>query len=439
MQNDYSLISPTSFRIDKYLVNEIENFNSQIRFFNGGAEGPDDKLIRNIVYSVANDYEHNLMGFGQLDPRRFAESWKYDAAFLRRRVENPYQVTSKFSEEEASAYRSALAAGEKPPKSLGHVWDTRLENALYILSDCSISFDRYGETMRDVNGVKQKVEVATHAAFTLFSSLSFVTTGHNKTIYIYTLNEAFEHSLTRYYIRGEKNSLLVLRREGLDSLYLYLVNLKTNLALGEKWRTTPGTLPDFEYLCNMAGIRALTKDGRAVPMKERKKQLGAALARITAETELSVKVEWVRGDGARDCYVPVLDFGTEEVLGTQNGKGMKTMVGIEEKKIIIHQIIKKNLLDMYRKVTGLEIFLPGERERFEAWAVDKNRDMEEKKTALRMALISLYQQLPKKADQIVTRFFDSLNGRSPRQFGETVARFRIYSDEEDKHGSGGQS
>lgn len=425
MKDSVSPVSPTSFRIDKYLVNEINGFNSQIRLFNGGAEGPDDKLIRNIIYSVASDYEHNLMGFGQLDPAQFAKSWKYDPAFLRRRVDNPYQL-SLMTEAEVAQYRIFAQAGKSPDGE--KYWDSRLENALFILSTRPISFDRYGEFSRSGDNEQEKVEVRSHASFTLFSNLSSVTRGHGKTIYTYTLNENFERNLTRYYIRGEKESLLDLRATGLDSLYLYLVNLRTNLAINKVSITTPGELPDFEYLCHMAGIRKTTDGGAPVPMKERKRQLAAALARIDKTTELHLKVEWVSLGGGRDRFVPVINFGTAHLLGMDTTWGAGKIAQWKEQTSIQQQFLMRSLLDMYKKICGRGLFLPEDEARFREWAVCPDLNRKEKETALRMAYIGIFRQIPRNEADITEAFFALMKGTRSQDLAAAVARFEIKAD-----------
>ncbi len=421
-----SLIPEDSFRIDKYLINDIHGFNVQISL-RGETDSPDsdEKLVRNVVYSVADDYEHNLMGFGHLDPARFAAKWDYDPSYLRRRVENPYQLSS-MPPEAVAAYRSRVAAGERGDGPDGRVWDTRLENALYILAHRTIDFDQYGEFVEGRgDDAGEDVLVKAHSSFTLFTSIAAVERGRGKTVYTYTLNENFEKNLTRYYIRGDRGSLIRLRGCGLDSLYLYLSNLRTNLGLKGLSATTPGELPDFEYLCRMAEVPARTKAGAEVPARERKRLLSNALSRVAEETDLRFTVRWNGGRGRKVEYTPVIDFGTTHLLLQQRNRGLGRIVANAEQEAIQRQVIAKNLLDMYRKTHNAGLYLPADEEAFNAWALDNGADRKEKETALRMACIWIFRRIPDNEDRIMKTFFDAVASSGAKTLAGVLAEFRM--------------
>jgi len=437
IQTKQNLSQPSSFRIDKYLVNDIRGFNVQVRLQeeqdrmrDGGAYDCDDRLVRNIIYSIANDYEHSLFNFGQLDPARFAKQWNYDAGYLRHRVENPYQLTH-MTQDEIAAYRQRLRENNGCGDSQdGRVWDTQLENALYILSSRPISFERYGEFAAAGGEGKESVEVKSHATFTLLSGLSAIRRERGKTIYTYTLNENFEKNLTRYYIRGEVGSLISLRSCGLDSLYLYLVNLKNNLGLAHKHATTPGELPDMDYLCRLADISFTTKDGGPVPEKTRKYQLMRALERIDRETDLDMTVTWV-GDGgeglysSRGAYVPVIDFGAASAVTTDTSWGYGKNAAEGERTAIQRQLITKSFLDMYKKLFTVGSYMFVDPADFNRWALDGSCNRKEKETALRLALIGIFHELPKNEDAIIRSFFRTIGSGAPADFSQAISSFSI--------------
>ena len=432
MQEQEKTSLSSSFRIDKYIVNDIHDFNLQIRLQNDGAGDAfdcDDRLVRNIIYSIANDYEHNLLCFGHLDPVKFAKQWSYDAAYLRHRVERPYQL-QHMDVTEVASYRKRLAEGIKESDGDGRVWDTQLENALYILSSRPISFNRYGEFSVDKDGEKENVEVKSHVTFTLLSNLSAFRGAHGKTYYVYTLNENFEKNLTRYYIRGEKTSLIALRSCGLDSLYLYLANLRSNLALDKKTSTTPGLLPDMDYLCRLADIPFTTKDGLAVAQKTRKYQLMRALERIDRESNLNISVTWLDGDGSernrgKGAYTPVITFGGSHLVAFDDSWGCGKISADQERAAIQRQIITKNFLDMYKKLYITGTYIPVDEEAFNKWALDNGRNRKEKETALRLALIGIFREIPGNEASITKNFFRMLGNAGVPSFADAVARYSI--------------
>lgn len=437
MQTQENLSQPSSFRIDKYIVNDIQDFNLQIRLQDenegrgaGGAFSCDDRLIRNVIYSIANDYEHNLMGFGELDPATFARQWNYDHSYLRRRVENPYQMRH-MTDDEIRAYRARVAAnGRDGDGEDGRVWDTQLENALYILSARPVCLNNYGEFSAEENGTRETVSVKSHATFTIISSLTAVRRGHGKMLYTYTLNENFEKNLTRYYIRGEKASLIALRSCGLDSLYLYLANLRSNLAMKKESSTRPGQLPDLDYLCRLADIPFATKDGSPVPAKMRKYQLARALERINRESGLGMTVTWVDGDGTerhrgKGAYTPVLSFGGAHLLAFNRDWGFGKISADQERAAIQRQIITKNFLDMYKKLFVTGTYAPVDADSFNAWALDIRRNRKEKETALRLAMIGIFQMIPGNEDALSKKFFNTLKDSGAATFADAVARYSI--------------
>lgn len=397
-QSSVAMISPTSFRIDNNIIRDIYNFNEQI--------GVDERLVRNIIYSVAEDYEHSLFGFGTIDPAVFAERWEYDPSYLRKRVLNPYQL-GEMGEADIREYRERIRAadGTKQSDDLGdeRIWDTHLENAIYILANKPFNFDTYGKFVVINPANHEEKCVKTHASFTLFSSISAAKRKNGKTVYTYTLNENFERNLTRYYIRGERESLLRLRGCSLDSLYLYLSNLKANLALEEQYTTSPQTGgPSFEHLCNLAGIPGKTKEGIDYQPKKRKQLLNRALEKINALTELKFSVKWGSAYGARGAYYPIFTFeGLQPPKdGKKSGYNIQRTIGNLERPLIHRLIIQREFLSMYKKLFPSECFTSVDPDAFNTWALDKDRNKEEKNTALKLAYIIIFKCIPKNANEL---------------------------------------
>ena len=67
-----------SFRIDKHFASGIGQLTRRL-------DADDDTLIRNIIYHVAESYEHSLFGYGTIDQTDFARRWNYQTSNLRKR------------------------------------------------------------------------------------------------------------------------------------------------------------------------------------------------------------------------------------------------------------------------------------------------------------------------------------------------------------------
>lgn len=419
--NDAVELSPTSFRLDRNIIRDISNFNSQI--------DSDERLVRNIVYSVAEDFEHSLFGFGTLDPAVFAKKWKYDTSYLRKRVDEPYQLRN-LSPEAVAEYRRRLAAPREDRPAEGpdeRVWDTHLENALYILSNKPFNFDAYKQfVVTDAKTLKEKDVVKVHASFTLFTSITAVQVGRGKVVYTYTINENFERSLTRFYIRGERESLLRLRPSGLDPLYLYLSNVKVNLAVHGQHRTTPlDGGPSFDDLCNVAGIPAFTKDGARYEAKKRKQLLMDAVRRVQEQTELAFTLEWRTADGNKAAYSPLLDFGSEKA-DRYNNQSLGRMYTQLENFAIQRQAIQREMLSMYKKLFPTVFFGAAEEAAFNEWALDRDRNAKEKETALRLAFISIFHRIPDNIAELNGAVNDVIQKYKEPQFCDRMEHLRLF-------------
>ncbi len=418
------LVSPTSFRIDKYLVNDISGFNNQIE--------SDDRLVRNIIYSVAEDYEHSLFGFGTLDPARFAERWNYDPSYLRRRVDSPAQLTD-LPADAVEAYRARIAGGKGDREAIGsdqYVWDTRLENALYILSHKPFSFNTYGEFSIVNPETRQERAFKTHASFTLFSAISAVYAKRGKVIYTYTLNENFEKNLTRYYIRGERETLLALRGSGLDTLYLALANLRVNLGLRGKGKTDVEYGPTFDELCEMAHVPKSTKEGKPYELRERKRLLTNAFKRVMSATsksgDLECTVTFVRAGKAGEDPVPVIDFGTDHIQRCASDKpGYGSLVASMERTLIQRQLIQRELLSLYKRLFSGGAYVVLDEGEFNRWAMDVHRDRLEKETALRLAYIGIFGRIPENAESLNRTVFDMISDCRTGNLSDALRRLSL--------------
>lgn len=392
-----------SFRIDKHFASGIGQLTRRL-------DADDDTLIRNIIYHVAESYEHSLFGYGTIDQTDFARRWNYQTSNLRKRHPSPMQL-GDMTRDDAERYLARCRenpSGRKGPDAW--VWDTRFENALYILANKPMSFNNYRTYEAEDGGEKMDRVVKENVTFTLFTRIQAVARPRGKVIYTYVLNPDFEQNLTSYYVRGCRLSLIGLRGKDLDQVYLYLTNLKANLAVKGRHETTPGELPTFDYLCDLARIPAATKDGVPYEQRRRKSRLAETLAEIADSTELKFSVRWAREEGASYAYVPVIDFGEDSVPTT----GMVQHVRRDENARIYRQIVGLQLRDMYARLHSTGTYGPLDLGDFNAWVLDADRDRPEKETALKLAFIRIFGRIPLDEARRKAEFFEQV-----RQVAET--------------------
>lgn len=404
-----------SFRIDKYFASGIGQLARRL-------DDDDDTLIRNIIYHVAESYEHSLFGYGVIDQTDFAKRWNYQTSNLRRRHPAPWQLND-MSREEVDLYMKRCR--ENPSERKGGdswVWDTRFENALYILANKPMSFNSYRTYEADGTGEKIDRVMKENVTFTLFTRIQAVQRPRGKVVYTYILNPDFEQNLTSYYVRGARQSLIGLRGKELDQVYLYLVNLRANLAVRGLHETTPGEMPTFEYLCDLARVPLLTKDGAPYEQRRRKERLAAALDEIAATTEISFSVRWEREAGCAYPYVPVIDFGAESVPSA----GMTQHIQKDENAKIYRQVIGIQLRDMYSRLHSTGTYSAIDLDDFNAWIFDVDRDRAEKETALKLAFIRIFGRIPFDESRRKAEFFSKVQvaAASPNpSFERFIAHF----------------
>lgn len=398
-------MSEDSFRIDKYFASGIGQIARRL-------DSEDYTLIRNIIYHVAESYEHNLFGYGEIDQTDFAKRWNYQTSNLRKRHPSPFQLND-MSDQEIRLYLERCENNIAERKGAdAWVWDTRFENALYILANKPMSFNSYNTYKNDETNAMMERVVKENVTFTLFTHIKAVRLGRGKVRYQYNLNPDFEQNLTSYYVRGKRQSLIALRSKDLDQVYLYLNNLKANLVVGGKHETTPGEMPTFDHLCDLAQIPRLTKDGKPYEQRRRKERLVGVMEDIRNTTELSFSVRWQRGEGCAYPYVPVIDFGEDAVPKP----GMVAHIRKEENSKIYRQIIGLQLRDMYSRLYSVGSYSVIDMGDFNAWIFDVRKDRAEKETALKLAFIRIFGRIP----------YDE--ARRKADFFEQV---RIVSDSED--------
>ena len=95
---------------------------------------------------------------------------------------------------------------------------------------------------------------------------------------------------------------------------------------------------------------------------------------------------------------------------------------------IQQQFIMRSLLDMYKKIRGGGLFLPEDEAMFREWAVNEKVNRKEKETALRLAYIGIFRQIPKNEAEITESFFSLIKNVTGSGLAAAVARFEIKAE-----------
>jgi hypothetical protein len=324
MDNTYINTIPL-VRIDRNIVHNIDNL---FDLFGIGGADMDDNLLRAIIYYLCFNYQRNLFSYTIFDPYDFAEQFGYSTVYLRSKHPKPLFIEDL--KEKPESERKAHLDGGYP------IYETNIENALYSLWKKEVLFS-YGAKFYTST---EKEEVLSHQNIRLFilRNLQVLETRSGKTrqhrtVYSVEMDERFVHSLTKYFIRGNKQTLIELRKSKLDVLYLKLLQYKENALL--QVQANPTTKPQlqplpqnsvtvelgkFEAMCRWAGVPAVKKDGAQVAAKSRKQQLLDALRTVNAKTDLSYTVSAVTRRGQKFPYNFSVTFNLapEAVIIKQN-------------------------------------------------------------------------------------------------------------------------
>ena len=378
--NDY-------FRIDKNIAHNIDKIAAMI-------DPNDNALIKSLIYYFSYTYKSNFFHFGRLDPEKFAKDFGMTASYLRMPHKKPAQLADMSEDEKAIYYQEQAAHPDDPSY---RIWDSVLENALYVLSTKPLTLTRGGWTYAE--GKRKSIQ-----SIQIIKEVSAVYIPRKdrrlkKVIYEFVLNEEFITNLTSYFLPSYKQALIDLRKSGLDNLYLYLSNLRDTLYAQGKHKTTIEATPNFSLLCDLAGIRQIKKDGNPYEPKYRKRDLIKALEKIKERSQLQFQFTPVKGVNEKFPFTFIFEF--EKVKAESLKKEFE-----QEKISILHENILRELVAIFRAININTSHLYSEEEFYKWLTSDINK--EEKITAYRNAQIKTFRVLPQFINQIQEGFYKKL-------------------------------
>lgn len=372
-------------RVDRNVAYNISDF-SLIK--------DDPGLIKSLIYYFCYSYQNNFFGYGVLDPAHFGKIFSYSTNYLSSRIDNPAQFKDRTAEE----IKKMKAQEKGAPED--RIFDSRLENALYILSTAPVNFSNSGN-IRDYDNDQGYF-------FRKISSMIFIEElevrftrpksgkGREKILYYYQLNKEFINNLSNYYLKANSESFVKLRKANIDDLYMHLITAKTNLS-------TKGVnvyKPKFDKLWQMTGKIREEK-------REQKRELKKSLDKITTETELKFALEWECSPNSKYAYQPIITFEGIDMNSKSNEDSKK-----KEKREIFAQNLIHEMLQVMKQVRAARYHSTERENNFLNWMRDNNLDKREKGLAYEQAQLKTYLKIPAHIDMYKLSFFKKITQTS---------------------------
>ena len=277
------------FRMERSILNK-KNIDTLNRI-------SENDIPEHLLYYISYEHQYNIFGYGIIDPESFAMLFGYSSLELKRKHPNPFQRQLKIIAE-GEKRKSLRTRKGNEIKNDEIVCDTKLENALFILSNFPLRLT--STTIVDNAYLVRSQE--TFLVLDNFTIIQDIKTG--KVHYLYHVNDKFRRNLSTFYQNMSLNSLINLRGTKATKLYRHILAFRDALFAQGMSSNTPETAPDFDYLCELAEI------SKNLLPKYRKDKLKTALNKIATLTELKFKYEWVKGSKEKEKYTLILHFDT---------------------------------------------------------------------------------------------------------------------------------
>lgn len=283
-----AMLVSDDFGIDRNLTNNLN--------YIGQTFGEDSHLITSLLCFIAWKHRNQLFNCGVLDPYEFGRLSCYKAGYLRRRHQSPAQLERMKEKDIQRLYQLQ----ENDPLDFSvHVFDNILENALYLLYTRSITYPGNHVIYKMTNGNElhkvniEKITILKHLKIIFHKSKTGK--GKDKIYYEYELDQSFVHNLSLYYLNCNLQSFVMLRKKRLDTLYLYLKNLREYFIYQNK----ASDIVSFSTLCEMAQLNR-------ADVRMRKQDLIKAFKVLSEYANFPVQLSFMPSE--RGFYLPLVTF-----------------------------------------------------------------------------------------------------------------------------------
>jgi hypothetical protein len=318
----------------------------------------------------------------------------YNEGYLRKKHPNPLQLQKMTAKEKDFLYE------QERRNPAVKIFDSCLENALYILHTTVLRFSRTAKEVIFENNTTKYINVS--KTYTLLPELTVTTVkgkGSPKIFYTYDINENFITNLSLYFLKFSKEALITLRRAGLDDLYLYLKNFKETLQEKLKTSTEIDRSLNFNHLCKIARIPLRKQDGSEFNNpRDIKQKLIDAFVKINEQTDLKFRVEWVKSTpDTRWKYLPLFFFESE------TGELVHHIIRRQERITIFKENLKYELLNYFKQHND---------ERTEQSVVEwlkSDKNIVEKELAFRSAQYKTFGKIHYNIDKMIKAWRISLS------------------------------
>lgn len=331
-------------RIDKNIANNSEALDLDFQ--------SNDELVSSILMYAAYQRKNHLFDFGIIDPEDFARTMGFAPKYLTSVHPKPACLEGYSADQIAKAYHDQEAHPEDPHY---RIFDSRLENALFLLLSKNMTFRRTGIVYKEKDG--SSMQRMTVTSVRLLKSFSIIfrksPRGKKKLFYDYELDEGFGQNLSLLYITANIDDFTMLRKKSLHKLYLYVKNLrdnaialylkdlKENISQKEK---QDYFIAEFDLLCRITGIGSNNA-------RDKKSRLVKAFAEL--KKVLPIELTWTRREKERWEYVPVIVFmeirNTDKLIPADKSDPIGEKVDIFTLNLMIHVISE------YKEEYGYEL------------------------------------------------------------------------------------
>lgn len=276
----------TSLRVDRNVAFNVLQFEKV-------ADRQTAIILKALILYFSKSFERDLFGYETLDPYKFSKEMDINRATLFKKHPDPVFVKNHHLS------RAQLELKENESKRIKEdvrIWDSYLENALYILFSYPIFESYKGSTeTSDFVGISNFLilrDLSVHAPKT--------NSGRNQKIfYKYKLDEYFERNLRKYFLQVDVKVFTDCKNKGVEGFYLQLSNIyesykKKGLNI-YRWKFND--LLEYFAISDKIEIKH-QKHKLTVQLRKVEKLLGDSIP--------GLKFDWVKGDKQRWAYVPVV-------------------------------------------------------------------------------------------------------------------------------------